>query len=137
MKKIIFILIFLFFAAQANDFINQRQDTMKKIKELVQSSNTLLKERKFNNQLANIYQEIAILLNEFPNLFPENSLISPSRAKRTILEDPLNFNQLAQEASQNAIMAKSAIIKKDLSLFFNSNQKLLDQCNSCHSRYRY
>lgn len=136
MKKVIILFLFLLLSAQANDSINQRQDSMKKLKELVQSSNALLKEKKFNSQLAKIYQEIGILLDEFPDLFPKDSLISPSRAKPTILEDPLYFKQLAQEASRNASMAKSAIINKDMSLFFNSNQKLLDQCNTCHSRYR-
>lgn len=133
-----FFIIFFFFvgALGANTLIDQRQQSMQNFKNHMKTANDLIKDGLLNEELANVYDQIATLMVEYPTLFPDNSFEGKTRASTMIIEERAKFNQLAEDTARQASLAKSASLSKDMPALQQAHQNLFSSCKSCHSRYQ-
>lgn len=134
--KFIIIFLLMCFTLKANSLIDQRQNSMNEIKELLQSSGAYIKGQKIDPTMAALYERISIIMLEFPTLFSAESLKSPSKANKNIIEEKPIFTKLAEDTSMLAAKARIAVMNHDMAMLLDSHHKLLNQCQTCHSRYR-
>lgn len=135
MDKILVVLIFFASNLLANDVITQRQDSMQNFNKLMREATQLLKSGEVQS-LNDIYGEIEIIMNEYPNLFPDESFKGKTKASSDIIDKRDAFNQIASETEQWASLAKIAAKNNDIEQVQQHHQSLFSSCKSCHSRFR-
>ena len=135
MYKILVVLIFFSSSLLANDFITQRQESMQNFNKLMRSATQLLKSGDIQS-LNDIYGEIEIIMNEYPNLFPDDSFKGKTKASSDIIDNRDAFNQIALETEQWASLAKIASKNNDIEQVQQHHQNLYSSCKSCHSRFK-
>ena len=135
MYKILVVLIFFSSSLLANDFITQRQESMQNFNKLMRSATQLLKSGDIQS-LNDIYGEIEIIMNEYPNLFPDDSFKGKTKASSDIIDNRDAFNQIALETEQWASLAKIAAKNNDIEQVQQHHQNLYSSCKSCHSRFK-
>ncbi len=135
MNKISIVLIFFVSNLLANDVITQRQESMQNFNKLMREATQLLKSGDVQS-LNDIYGEIEIIMNEYPNLFPDESFKGKTKASSDIIENRDAFNQIALETEQWASLAKIAAKNNDIEQVQQHHQSLFSSCKSCHSRFK-
>ncbi|MDA9601463.1 cytochrome c, partial [Alphaproteobacteria bacterium] len=88
------------------------------------------------NGLEEIYAEIEAILIEYPTLFPDDSFVGKTKASTDIIDNRDAFNQISQDASDWAALAKISAKNGDLESIQQHHQNLYSSCKSCHSRFR-
>ena len=135
MYKILVVLIFFSSSLLANDFITQRQESMQNFNKLMRSASQLLKSGDIQS-LNDIYGEIEIIMNEYPNLFPDDSFKGKTKASSDIIDNRDAFNKIALETAQWASLAKIAATNNEIDQVQQHHQNLYSSCKSCHSRFK-
>jgi len=131
------IAVFLFSGVlMANSIIDQRQQSMQNFKNHMRIASNLINDGSINEELADVYDQIAALMTEYPTLFPDNSFEGKTKASSNITAERVKFNQLAEDVARQASLAKSASLNKDMSALQQAHQNLFSSCKSCHSRYQ-
>jgi cytochrome c556 len=131
------IAVFLFSGVlMANSIIDQRQQSMQSFKNHMKTASNLINDGSINEELADVYDQIAALMTEYPTLFPDNSFEGKTKASSNIIEDRAKFNQLAEDTARQASLAKSASLSKDMPALQQAHQNLFSSCKSCHSQYQ-
>jgi len=120
----------------ANSIIDQRQQSMQNFKNHMRTASNLINDGSINEELADVYDQIAALMTEYPTLFPDNSFEGKTNASSNIIEDRAKFNQLAGDTARQASLAKSASLSKDMPALQQAHQNLFSSCKSCHSQYQ-
>ena len=134
-KKIFFVLIFFTSNLLASDVVKQRQESMQNFNKLMRSATQFLKSGDIQS-LNDIYGEIEIIMNEYPNLFPDDSFKGKTKASSDIIDNRDAFNQIALETEQWASLAKIASKNNDIEQVQQHHQNLYSSCKSCHSRFK-
>ena len=135
MNRIAIVLIFFVSNLLANDVIPQRQESMQNFNKLMREATQLLKSGDVQS-LNDIYGEIEIIMNEYPNLFPDESFKGKTKASSDIIDNRDAFNQIALETEQCASLAKIAAKNNDIEQVQQHHQNLYSSCKSCHSRFK-
>jgi len=135
MNRIAIVLIFFVSNMLANDVIPQRQESMQNFNKLMREATQLLKSGDVQS-LNDIYGEIEIIMNEYPNLFPDESFKGKTKASSDIIDNRDAFNQIALETEQWASLAKIAAKNNDIEQVQQHHQNLYSSCKSCHSRFK-
>lgn len=135
MNRIAIVLIFFVSNLLANDVIPQRQESMQNFNKLMREATQLLKSGDVQS-LNDIYGEIEIIMNEYPNLFPDESFKGKTKASSDIIDNRDTFNQIALETEQWASLAKIAAKNNDIEQVQQHHQNLYSSCKSCHSRFK-
>jgi len=131
------IAVFLFSGVlMANSIIDQRQQSMQSFKNHMKTASNLINDGSINEELADVYDQIAALMTEYPTLFPDNSFEGKTKASSNIIKDRAKFNQLAEDTARQASLAKSASLSKDMPALQQAHQNLFSSCKSCHSQYQ-
>jgi len=120
----------------ANDNISQRQDSMQKFNKLMRSANQMIKNDEINSDLSQIYDDIEIIMTQYPTLFPDDSFGGKSKASEDIISNRDDFNQLSLETAEFAALASIAAKNQDFDLLQQSHKSLYSSCKSCHSRFK-
>tara|TARA_B100000900_G_scaffold410579_1_gene428622 strand:- start:2206 stop:2574 length:369 start_codon:yes stop_codon:yes gene_type:complete len=120
----------------ANDNISQRQDSMQKFNKLMRSANQMIKNDEINADLSQIYDDIEIIMTQYPTLFPDDSFGGKSKASEDIISNRDDFNQLSLETAEFAALASIAAKNQDFDLLQQSHKSLYSSCKSCHSRFK-
>ena len=120
----------------ANSFVDQRQQSMQNFLNYMKTASNLIKDENINEELADVYDQIAALMIEYPTLFPDNSFEGKTKASSNIIVERVKFNQLAEDTARQASLAKSASLSKDMPALQQAHQNLFSSCKSCHSRYQ-
>jgi len=133
-----FIIVFFFSTnlLVANDNISQRQDSMQKFNKLMRSANQMIKNDEINADLSQIYDDIEIIMTQYPTLFPDDSFGGKSKASEDIISNRDDFNQLSLETAEFAALASIAAKNQDFDLLQQSHKSLYSSCKSCHSRFK-
>ena len=134
-KKFFFVLIFFTSNLLASDVVKQRQESMQNFNKLMRSATQFLKSGDIQS-LNDIYGEIEIIMNEYPNLFPDDSFKGKTKASSDIIDNRDAFNQIALETAQWASLAKIAANNNDIDQVQQHHQNLYSSCKSCHSRFK-
>ena len=134
-SKIFFVLIFFTSNLLASDVVKQRQESMQNFNKLMRSATQFLKSGDIQS-LNDIYGEIEIIMNEYPNLFPDDSFKGKTKASSDIIDNRDAFNQIALETAQWASLAKIAANNNDIDQVQQNHQNLYSSCKSCHSRFK-
>ena len=134
-KKIFLILIFFTSNLLASDVIKQRQESMQNFNKLMRSATQLLKSGD-TQSLNDIYGEIEIIMNNYPNLFPDDSFKGKTKASSDIIDNRDAFNKIALETAQWASLAKIAATNNEIDQVQQHHQNLYSSCKSCHSRFK-
>ena len=134
-KKIFFVFIFFTSNLLASDVVKQRQESMQNFNKLMRSATQLLKSGEIQS-LNDIYGEIEIIMNEYPNLFPDDSFKGKTKASSDIIDNRDTFNQIALETAQWASLAKIAAKNNDIEQAQQHHQNLFSSCKNCHSRFK-
>ena len=119
----------------ANSFIEQRQGSMQDFNKLMRSASQLIQSGDAQD-LVEIYDEIELIMKEYPSLFPEDSFQGKTKASIDILEDRDSFNQIAKKTEELASLAKIASKNNDMDTLQQHHQNLFSTCKSCHSRFK-
>ncbi len=135
MIKFLSFLLLLFSPLFASDVINQRQDYMQDFSKLMRAGNQSIKNGETDG-LVEIYEEIEFIMKTYPTLFPDDSFDGKTKASNDIIENRETFNQIANDASQWAALAKIAAENNDLEAIQQNQQNLYGSCKSCHSRFK-
>ena len=133
-----FILVFFFSTnlLVAKDNISQRQDSMQKFNKLMRSANQMIKNDEISADLSQIYDDIEIIMTQYPTLFPDDSFGGKSKASEDIISNRDDFNQLSLETAEFAALASIAAKNQDFDLLQQSHKSLYSSCKSCHSRFK-
>ncbi len=134
-KKIFFVLIFFTSNLLASDVISQRQESMQNFNKLMRSATQLLKSGD-TQSLNDVYGEIEIIMNNYPNLFPDDSFKGKTKASSDIIDNRDAFNKIALETAQWASLAKIAATNNEIDQVQQHHQNLYSSCKSCHSRFK-
>ena len=135
MNKFLPILLLLISPLLASDVINQRQDSMQDFNKLMRAANQSLKNGEIDG-LAEIYGDIESIMKTYPTLFPDDSFDGKTKASNDIIDNREAFNQIANETSEWAALAKIAAENNDLVALQQHQQNLYGSCKSCHSRFK-
>ena len=135
MNKFLPFLLLLISPLLASDVINQRQDSMQDFNKLMRSANQSLKNGEIDG-LAKIYGNIESIMKTYPTLFPDDSFDGKTKASNDIIDNREAFNQIANETSEWAALAKIAAENNDLEALQQHQQNLYGSCKSCHSRFK-
>jgi|TARA_B100001093_G_scaffold447065_1_gene451751 cytochrome c556 len=134
-SKYLVIFVLAFNLLFASDVIHQRQDSMQNFNKLMRSATQTLNSGETNG-LEEIYAEIEAILIEYPTLFPDDSFVGKTKASTDIIDNRDAFNQISQDASDWAALAKISAKNGDLESIQQHHQNLYSSCKSCHSRFR-
>ena len=135
MHKFLPFLLLLISPLLASDVINQRQDSMQDFNKLMRAANQSLKNGEIDG-LAEIYGDIESIMKTYPTLFPDDSFDGKTKASNDIIDNREAFNQIANETSEWAALAKIAAENNDLVALQQHQQNLYGSCKSCHSRFK-
>ena len=105
MNKYLVIFVLAFNLLFASDVIHQRQDSMQNFNKLMRSATQTLNNGETKG-LEEIYAEIETILIEYPTLFPDDSFVGKTKASTDIIDNRDAFNQISQDASDWAALAK-------------------------------
>tara|TARA_B100001059_G_scaffold166086_1_gene165695 strand:+ start:56 stop:466 length:411 start_codon:yes stop_codon:yes gene_type:complete len=130
---VVFVLAFNFLFA--SDVIHQRQDSMQNFNKLMRSATQTLNNGETKG-LEEIYAEIEAILIEYPTLFPDDSFVGKTKASTDIIDNRDAFNQISQDASDWAALAKISAKNGDLETIQQHHKNLYSSCKSCHSRFK-
>ena len=119
----------------ASDVIHQRQDSMQNFNKLMRSATQTLNSGETKG-LEEIYAEIEAILIEYHTLFPDDSFVGKTKASTDIIDNRDAFNQISQDASDWAALAKISAKNGDLESIQQHHQNLYSSCKSCHSRFK-
>jgi len=75
-------------------------------------------------------------MKTYPTLFPDDSFDGKTKASNDIIDNREAFNQIANETSEWAALAKIAAENNDLDALQQHQQNLYGSCKSCHSRFK-
>ena len=135
MNKYLVIFVLAFNLLFASDVIHQRQDSMQNFNKLMRSATQTLNSGETNG-LEEIYAEIEAILIEYPTLFPDDSFVGKTKASTDIIDNRDAFNQISQDASDWAALAKISAKNGDLESIQQHHKNLYSSCKSCHSRFK-
>jgi len=134
-NKYLVIFVLAFNLLFASDVIHQRQDSMQNFNKLMRSATQTLNNGKTKG-LEEIYAEIETILIEYPTLFPDDSFVGKTKASTDIIDNRDAFNQISQDASDWAALAKISAKNGDLETIQQHHKNLYSSCKSCHSRFK-
>ena len=135
MNKFLVIFVLAFNLLFASDVIHQRQDSMQNFNKLMRSATQTLNNGETKG-LEEIYAEIEAILIEYPTLFPDDSFVGKTKASTDIIDNRDAFNQISQDASDWAALAKISAKNGDLETIQQHHKNLYSSCKSCHSRFK-
>ena len=135
MNKYLVIFVLAFNLLFASDVIHQRQDSMQNFNKLMRSATQILNNGE-TKELEEIYAEIEAILIEYPTLFPDDSFVGKTKASTDIIDNRDAFNQISQDASDWAALAKISAKNGDLETIQQHHKNLYSSCKSCHSRFK-
>jgi cytochrome c556 len=135
MYKLLPIFLFLMSPLFASEVINQRQDSMQDFNKLMRAANQTLKNGEIEG-LAEIYGDIESIMKIYPTLFPDDSFDGKTKASNVIIDNREAFNQIANDTSEWAALAKIAAENNDLETLQQHHQSLYGSCKNCHSRFK-
>ena len=135
MNKYLVIFVLAFNPLFASDVIHQRQDSMQNFNKLMRSATQTLNNGETKG-LEEIYAEIEAILIEYPTLFPDDSFVGKTKASTDIIDNRDAFNQISQDASDWAALAKISAKNGDLETIQQHHKNLYSSCKSCHSRFK-
>ena len=135
MNKYLVIFVLAFNPLFASDVIHQRQDSMQNFNKLMRSATQTLNNGETKG-LEEIYAEIETILIEYPTLFPDDSFVGKTKASTDIIDNRDAFNQISQDASDWAALAKISAKNGDLETIQQHHKNLYSSCKSCHSRFK-
>ena len=135
MYKFLPLFLLLISPLLASDVINQRQDSMQDFNKLMRAANQSLKNGEIEG-LSEIYGEIESIMKIYPTLFPDDSFDGNTKASNDIIDNREAFNQIANDTSEWAALAKIAAENNDLEALQQHQQNLYGSCKSCHSRFK-
>ena len=135
MNKYLVVFVLAFNFLFASDVIHQRQDSMQNFNKLMRSATQTLNNGETKG-LEEIYAEIEAILIEYPTLFPDDSFVGKTKASTDIIDNRDAFNQISQDASDWAALAKISAKNGDLETIQQHHKKLYSSCKSCHSRFK-
>ena len=135
MNKYLLIFVLAFNLLFASDVIHQRQDSMQNFNKLMRSATQILNNGE-TKELEEIYAEIEAILIEYPTLFPDDSFVGKTKASTDIIDNRDAFNQISQDASDWAALAKISAKNGDLETIQQHHKNLYSSCKSCHSRFK-
>ena len=135
MSKYLVVFVLAFNFLFASDVIHQRQDSMQNFNKLMRSATQTLNNGETKG-LEEIYAEIEAILIEYPTLFPDDSFVGKTKASTDIIDNRDAFNQISQDASDWAALAKISAKNGDLETIQQHHKKLYSSCKSCHSRFK-
>ena len=135
MNKYLVIFVLAFNLLFASDVIHQRQDSMQNFNKLMRSATQTLNNGETKG-LEEIYAEIETILIEYPTLFPDDSFVGKTKASTDIIDNRDAFNQISQDASDWAALAKISAKNGDLETIQQHHKNLYSSCKSCHSRFK-
>ena len=135
MNKYLVIFVLAFNLLFASDVIHQRQDSMQSFNKLMRSATQTLNSGETKG-LEEIYAEIEAILIEYPTLFPDDSFVGKTKASTDIIDNRDAFNQISQDASDWAALAKISAKNGDLETIQQHHKNLYSSCKSCHSRFK-
>ena len=135
MSKYLVIFVLAFNLLFASDVIHQRQDSMQNFNKLMRSATQILNNGETKG-LEEIYAEIEAILIEYPTLFPDDSFVGKTKASTDIIDNRDAFNQISQDASDWAALAKISAKNGDLETIQQHHKNLYSSCKSCHSRFK-
>ena len=135
MNKYLVIFVLAFNLLFASDVIHQRQDSMQNFNKLMRSATQILNNGETKG-LEEIYAEIEAILIEYPTLFPDDSFVGKTKASTDIIDNRDAFNQISQDASDWAALAKISAKNGDLETIQQHHKNLYSSCKSCHSRFK-
>ena len=135
MTKYLVVFVLAFNLLFASDVIHQRQDSMQNFNKLMRSATQTLNNDETNG-LEEIYAEIEAILIEYPSLFPDDSFVGKTKASTDIIDNRDAFNQISQDASDWAALAKISAKNGDLETIQQHHKNLYSSCKSCHSRFK-
>ena len=135
MNKYLLIFVLAFNLLFASDVIHQRQDSMQNFNKLMRSATQTLNNGETKG-LEEIYAEIEAILIEYPTLFPDDSFVGKTKASTDIIDNRDAFNQISQDASDWAALAKISAKNGDLETIQQHHKNLYSSCKSCHSRFK-
>ena len=135
MNKYLVVFILAFNLLFASDVIHQRQDSMQNFNKLMRSATQTLNNGETKG-LEEIYAEIEAILIEYPTLFPDDSFVGKTKASTDIIDNRDAFNQISQDASDWAALAKISSKNGDLETIQQHHKNLYSSCKSCHSRFK-
>jgi len=134
-NKYLVIFVLAFNLLFASDVIHQRQDSMQNFNKLMRSATQILNNGETKG-LEEIYAEIEAILIEYPTLFPDDSFVGKTKASTDIIDNRDAFNQISQDASDWAALAKISAKNGDLETIQQHHKNLYSSCKSCHSRFK-
>ena len=135
MNKYLVVFVLAFNLLFASDVIHQRQDSMQNFNKLMRSATQTLNNGETKG-LEEIYAEIETILIEYPTLFPDDSFVGKTKASTDIIDNRDAFNQISQDASDWAALAKISAKNGDLETIQQHHKNLYSSCKSCHSRFK-
>jgi cytochrome c556 len=135
MNKYLVVFVLAFNLLFASDVIHQRQDSMQNFNKLMRSATQTLNNGETKG-LEEIYAEIEAILIEYPTLFPDDSFVGKTKASTDIIDNRDAFNQISQDASDWAALAKISAKNGDLETIQQHHKNLYSSCKSCHSRFK-
>ena len=135
MSKYLVVFVLAFNLLFASDVIHQRQDSMQNFNKLMRSATQTLNNGETKG-LEEIYAEIEAILIEYPTLFPDDSFVGKTKASTDIIDNRDAFNQISQDASDWAALAKISAKNGDLETIQQHHKNLYSSCKSCHSRFK-
>ena len=135
MNKYLVVFVLAFNLLFASDVIHQRQDSMQNFNKLMRSATPTLNNDETKG-LEEIYAEIEAILIEYPTLFPDDSFVGKTKASTDIIDNRDAFNQISQDASDWAALAKISAKNGDLETIQQHHKNLYSSCKSCHSRFK-
>ncbi len=135
MSKYLVVFVLAFNFLFASDVIHQRQDSMQNFNKLMRSATQTLNNGETKG-LEEIYAEIEAILIEYPTLFPDDSFVGKTKASTDIIDNRDAFNQISQDASDWAALAKISAKNGDLETIQQHHKNLYSSCKSCHSRFK-
>jgi cytochrome c556 len=135
MNKYLVVFVLAFNFLFASDVIHQRQDSMQNFNKLMRSATQTLNNGETKG-LEEIYAEIEAILIEYPTLFPDDSFVGKTKASTDIIDNRDAFNQISQDASDWAALAKISAKNGDLETIQQHHKNLYSSCKSCHSRFK-
>ena len=135
MNKYLVVFVLAFNLLFASDVIHQRQDSMQNFNKLMRSATPTLNNDETKG-LEEIYAEIEAILIEYPTLFPDDSFVGKTKASTDIIDNIDAFNQISQDASDWAALAKISAKNGDLETIQQHHKNLYSSCKSCHSRFK-
>ena len=135
MNRYLVVFVLAFNLLFASDVIHQRQDSMQNFNKLMRSATQTLNNGETKG-LEEIYAEIEAILIEYPTLFPDDSFVGKTKASTDIIDNRDAFNQISQDASDWAALAKISAKNGDLETIQQHHKNLYSSCKSCHSRFK-